>query len=293
MTRFFNYDFTCIEKELLQDLNTLETEGAIYAYLWQDEVQEFVYTRLRLEPPEIVEYVDASRAFNEFLSLKALCGDASLALSRISDERIAARVQQYNEWAASIGQDTLFCFAAFLGEHLEGLVTGIVEGRHEVIGRSYSGDRRFLLMEILEMFPQSISSLEKRLGNRPPFVIEKEQDVRDLLYSILKCVFPDTRMEEYTSKHAGATKRIDIVIPGIQTVIEVKFVRDASHSKTVADELKIDFESYHVHPHCKTLVAFVWDSGNHLPDQYNFVKDLRGLRVKGTSHFNVEVVVKP
>ena len=202
--------------------------------------------------------------------------------------------EEYNEWTVEQGQpDTMFCFAAFEGEHLEDLMCSIVPGRHEILGQSYTGDRRFLLQEILEMFPQSVTFLDVRASRRPAFKIEEEQDVRDLLYSIVKCVFPDAKLEEFTLKHAGGTKRIDIVIPSLSIVIEIKFVRDAKHARRVADELKIDFESYHVHPHCKTLIAYVWDVQNLVPDRFNFIKDLRGLRVKGDHRFNVEVVVKP
>ena len=143
------------------------------------------------------------------------------------------------------------------------------------------------------MFPESVGYLSKRQKRHPPYKVEQEQDVHDLLFSIVKCVFPDARPEESTMKHAGGSKRIDIVFPSISTVVEIKYVRDGRHAGQVADELKIDFESYHVHPDCKTLIAYVWDPMRGLSDRYNFIKDLRGLRVKGENRFNVEVVVKP
>lgn len=268
MVKFFSREFIFTGKELLQDLNTLEAEGAVYNYFWRDVDGRFVYTRLRLTPAEIVEYVDAACAYEEFLMLLNLVDDPSAALSGISDARMRKRVEEYNTWTISINQlDTAFCFAAFLGDHLEGLVSGIVKGRHEVFAEKYSGDRRFLLREILELFPQSASQLRQRTGNRPSFEIEQEQDVRDLLYAIIKCVFPDALIEEPARKHAGSAKRIDVVLPSISTVVEIKYVRDPSHSRKVADELKIDFESYHTHPDCKTLIAYVWDPANYLSDR--------------------------
>jgi hypothetical protein len=106
-------------------------------------------------------------------------------------------------------------------------------------------------------------------------------------------VFPDAILESPIQKHAGRAKRTDIAIPLLSIVIEIKFVRDAKHAKNIADELKIDFESYHIHQHCKTLIAYVWDGQSLVPDRSNFIKDLRGLRVKGNHRFNVEVMVKP
>jgi len=165
--------------------------------------------------------------------------------------------------------------------------------RYEFLSRTYTGDRRFILTEILEMFPACAAQLSNRAGNRPSYLLEQEQDVRDLLYTLVKSVFPDARMEEHTRLHAGGAKRIDIVIPAIFTVIEIKYVRNPRHAKQVADELKIDFESYHVHPHCKTLIAYVWDPSNNLKDRSNFIEDQRGLLVKGASRFSVDVMVKP
>ena len=84
-------------------------------------------------------------------------------------------------------------------------------------------------------------------------------------------MFSDTRIEEHTRIHAGGAKRIDIVIPKISTVIEVKYVRDSTHAKKLADELRIDFESYHIHPSCKKLIAIVWDSNNLIINKLNFI----------------------
>jgi hypothetical protein len=294
MPEIFGRQFNHTDTELLQDLNTLETEGVVYGYKWQDKDSGFVYTRLCLTPAEIIDYVDAATAYEEFERHCQAAGDPSVALSRISNSKIRRRVEEYNEWTIEQDQpDAMFCFAAFLGDHLGDLMCSIVPGRHEILGQSYTGDRRFLLQEILAMFSQAVTFLDTRAGGRPAYKVEREQDVRDLLYSIVKCVFPDAKLEEFTLKHAGGTKRIDIVIPLLSIVIEIKFVRDAKHAKSVADELKIDFESYHVHPHCKTLIAYVWDGQNLVPDRSNFIKDLRGLRVKGDHRFNVEVMVKP
>lgn len=187
----------------------------------------------------------------------------------------------------------MFCFAAFLGRHLESLTCGGMPDRYEYLSKTYTGDRRYLLIEILEAFPHSVDLLKSRHRNRPAYVVEEEQDVRDLLHAILKPTFPDVKVEEFTPQNAGGSKKIDIVIPFLSTVIEIKYVRDGQHARRVADELKIDFESYHSHEDCRTLIAYVWDSERHLLDRSNFINDLKGLRVKGDNHFTVEVMVKP
>lgn len=292
--RLFNHEFHHLDPHFLQDLLTLEQEGAIYTQFWQEESQDFRFCRIRFRPAEIVSYVDASRAYNEFLRHYTLSGDPAAALEQIKDAKIRNQVMEYNRWTESIDQyDTLYCFAAFIGNELEDLTCGGQPDRYEFLSQTYTGDRRFLLTEILEMFPSSAGYLKNRPGNRPSYSLDEEQDVRDLLYVFIKSIFPDAKMEEYTGVHAGSSKRIDIVVPGISTVIEVKFVRTSQHSKKVGDELRVDFESYHIHPNCEKLIAYVWDPTSLLADRSNFINDLRGLRSKGSSTFTVEVMVKP
>jgi hypothetical protein len=292
--RIFNREFKYLDSAYLQDLQTLRSEGAIYAQFWQDDISDLRFCRIRFTPEEIVAYLDATVAFDEFQGFNEQVGDPSIALAMISDKQIKKRVEQYNEWTVSIGQeDTVFCYGAFLGEHLEALVCGGIPDRYEYLTKTYTGDRYFILIEILEMFATSAGYISKRAGNRPSYQIEEEQDVRDLLYAIIKSVFPDARIEEYTRTHAGSAKRIDIVIPRVLTVIEIKYVRNANHAKNIADELRVDFESYHIYPNCKKVIAYVWDPKAYLVDRSNFVNDLRGARVKGSNQFNVDVMVKP
>jgi hypothetical protein len=292
--KLFNREFNHLDASFLQDLQTLEDEGALYFQFWLEELNDSRFCRIRLTPSEIVEYVDAITAFNEFQGYYQKFHDPDLALSLISNVEVRKRVEEYNEWTISIGQDdTAFCFAAFAGDDLEGLLCGGATDRYEYLSGAYSGDRRFILTEILEMFPTAAGHLLNRNGSRPSYRLEEEQDVRDLLYSMIKSVFPDTRIEEHTRIHAGSAKRIDIVIPRISTMIEIKYVRNSRHAKKVADELRIDFESYHAHPDCKKLIAYVWDTGGNLIDRSNFIKDLRGLRIKGNSRFSVDIMIKP
>ena len=265
-----------------------------YSQFFQEELNDFRFCRIRFTPSEIVNFVDASAAYDEFEGLYREYGNPEVALDRLSDTRIRSRVEAYNRWTTDIGQvDTAFCFAAFLGEHLESLCCGGMPERYEFLTESYTGERHFILTEILEMFPISAAHLSNRMGKRHAYELEEEQDVCDLLYTIIKSVFPDARIEEYTPVHAGSSKRIDIVVPGISTVVEIKYVRNSRHAKSVADELIIDFESYHAHADCKTLVAYVWDPERDVIDRSNFIKDLRGLRTKGESSFKVEVMIKP
>jgi hypothetical protein len=237
MTELFGRDFSYLDKSLLNDLRDLESDGCMYTQLWRDEIDKFGFCRIQFKPDEIVKFVEALDSYNEYQRYIDQKHSPADALNEISNNKIKRRVQEYNEWAESVGQpDIKYSPAAFLGEELESLVSGGMPDRYEFLQESYTGDRRYLLTEIIEGFPQSVSVLTDRDGNRPDFEITCEQDVQDLLYAVMKPIFPDSRPEEYTKKHATTSKRIDFVIPEISTVIEAKYVRDSSHVGDIPDE---------------------------------------------------------
>ena len=97
MTEIFGRQFNHTDSELLQDLNTLETEGVVYGCMWQDEDSEFVSTRLRLTPAELIDYVDAATAYEEFERHYQALENPNVALSGISNSKIRRRVEEYNE----------------------------------------------------------------------------------------------------------------------------------------------------------------------------------------------------
>lgn len=123
------------------------------------------------------------------------------------------------------------------------------------------------------------------------FVIEDEYDVQDLLYVILKSVFPHLKDEDPTPKNGGKSFRIDLILRDEEILIEVKMLKakDTSETKFI-DELKVDFESYHESKWLKKLFCFVYDPYKKTRDIANF-HDLNGHRTKGKSSFNVEVIV--
>lgn len=294
MASHFGREFRFLDESHLADLQTLEMEGCLYAYLFQDDLQDFAYVRIRLRPAEIVRYVDGLRAYEQFLNGVANGLSAEQALASISSMTIRHTVDQHNDYARTIGAvGTDYCAAAFLGQELEELICTNVPARHEVLGRTYSADRRFLLDEVISGLPDVVAFLGSRQGERHPYVVENEQDLRDLLYALLKPVFPDVALEDPVPKLAGNSKRIDIVVATIKTVVELKIVRDRRHGARVADELRTDIESYHSHPSCSRLLCVVWDGGRVLADRTALMRDLSGARRKGASAFVVDVRVVP
>lgn len=145
---------------------------------------------------------------------------------------------------------------------------------------------------ILNNFSNAIQKIVKnRRKDHPNFKIEDEYDVQDILYVILKSVFPNLRDEDAIAKVGAKTTKIDLIIREEKILVEVKMIKEKDSSEThFIEQLKVDFESYHECKWLKKLFCFVYDPYKKTRDISNF-HDLNGERTKGDHNFNVEVIV--
>lgn len=294
MIDVFGQRFERLSPELEAELQSLSLESAIYSYLWNEEDHEFRQTRIRFRPDELVKYVNAMKALDEFYSAKDSGLNGKAALDRVSNREVRARVRAYNEWATANNHlAQLYCPAAFIGEDLEELTCTVVPGRAEVLGREYTHDRRHLLKEILSQIPQSVSYLSRpaRSGIHD-LSFDSELTIRDITFVMIRGVFPDALLEDPTEKHAGRSKNVDLVIPGINTLIEFKYIKPTNR-QTYVDELKVDIGSYHKHSRCGHLFCVVWDPQQLVTDRKSVLEDLTGPRTHAGRSFTVEVMFIP
>ncbi len=149
-----------------------------------------------------------------------------------------------------------------------------------------------LLRSILNGFSNAIQKIIKdRRKGHPDFEIKDEYDVQDILYVVLKSVFPNLRDEDAIAKVGGKSTKIDLIIREEELLIEVKMIKEKDSNETnFIEELKIDFESYHECKWLKKLFCFVYDPFKKTRDISNF-NDLNGKRVKNGHEFEVEVIV--
>jgi hypothetical protein len=281
----------------IDDLVTLEREGCIYSHFWDELSQTFKYYKIKFTPVEIFQYVEAHIAKSQFDAALEKGLSFKKALSAIENEEIAQRVLSYGNYGKTQMKDGTFddirgCLGSFFPPDIEKLVCGNKHERYENVFEIDKVDKIDLIYNQLDQFPIIAKFLSNRKHNRHSYIIENEYDVQDLLFVCLKSVFDDIRLEEWTIKHGTKSKRIDIVIPTVDTVIEVKYVRSKQHANEITDELKIDFESYHVHPNCKTLICFVYDPKGFIIDSDIIAKELSGRRVNKKSQFEVKVFIR-
>jgi len=149
-----------------------------------------------------------------------------------------------------------------------------------------------MVRDILNNFSNSIQKIIKnRRKDHPNFIIEDEYDVQDVLYVILKSVFPNLRDEDAIAKVGAKSTKIDLIIREERILVEVKMIKKKDSNEThFIEELKVDFESYHKCQWLRKLFCFVYDPYKKTRDISNF-NDLNGDRTKGEHSFDVEVIL--
>lgn len=148
-----------------------------------------------------------------------------------------------------------------------------------------------LIRCILNNFSNSIQKIKVRRKDHPPYTIEDEYDVQDILYVIIKSIFPNLRDEDAIAKVGAKSTKIDLILRDEQIMIEVKMVKMSDKNEVnFIEQLKIDIESYHQCKWLNKLFCFVYDPYRKTKDIANF-HDLNGMRNKNGHEFDVEIIV--
>lgn len=281
----FGHEFSGRVALWREDLQDLEREGVTYEHwILDDEDGGPGIYRVQFSPAEIHRFVRGVVGWDQFLEG---------GFDAVADRDLAAEAKQSSEERHQYdGNAEGVCAADFLGDDVEALVCGWrLTKAQRVRTDGPHHDALALVHSAVSSLPIAVKSLTERGEKRPSFELAAERDLQDMFYFVLRCVFEDAKREEWTPSAAGGAKRIDLAIPSERILIEVKVVRDVSHGKRVADELRVDIESYHTHPACGTLFAVVWDPERHISDPRAVERDLTAVRSKGGASFDAVVRV--
>jgi hypothetical protein len=131
-----------------------------------------------------------------------------------------------------------------------------------------------ILERFLRRFHRTVRQLKHRHDDRPPFAIEDEYDVQDLLHAILRGLFDDIRPEEYTPSYGGGASRMDFLLKSEQIVLEAKVASSSIRDKQIGEQLIIDIKRYQSHPDCRHLLCFVYDPSGYLKNPLGLENDL-------------------
>lgn len=107
--------------------------------------------------------------------------------------------------------------------------------------------------------------------------IENEYHVQNLLWAVLAPLFPDLNDEETLPPIGQKSPRVDLSIPSLCTVIEVKFMRPATPFQNVIEEIAADASLYTTDPRWTSIIPFVWDDARRMEEHQKLVAGLKQL----------------
>ena|ERR1700720_4306233 len=121
-----------------------------------------------------------------------------------------------------------------------------------------------------------------------------EDDVRDILYVMLKPALFDLVKEEPTPSLVGTHKFVDLSSKASRIFIEVKWVGRKKQWRAILGQIQIDIQSYSTHPNCETLVFIVVDSARDISDPRLVEKEISGKQLIRDRQFDIRLyVVEP
>jgi hypothetical protein len=128
-------------------------------------------------------------------------------------------------------------------------------------------------------------------GGKPrQWCIENEYHVQNLLYFLLAAVFADIREEEYTRSVGQKKPRVDLVIPSLKLVIEIKFWYRKDKPQRIIGEIAEDTSLYLAEGSLhEQIIAFIWDDSRRTEEHdllHSGLKTLPGI-------FDVVIVSRP
>lgn len=126
--------------------------------------------------------------------------------------------------------------------------------------------------------------LLNRHAGRPTLRVDDEHDSQDLCRAVLRIFFDDVRPEDYTPSYAGASSRIDFILPEYELAVELKHSRPSMDAAALGAELLVDVARYSERTDVRHLVCLVFDHTGQLSNPRGLESDLsKGATVGGTA----------
>lgn len=289
--RLFGRDFEQLDEFHIRELLTLEREGAIYADHWIDDLSDFRHVRIAFTREEAQEYARRLWAYELFLRAgqPAWARDVDGIGPDIAEQADSYELRLED---GSVIPPPYHCPAAFLGPELEALVCGHPPDRRIIIDEQGRASVLSTLRRVVDSLTPAIRSFNKREKGLTLWPVEREDDIRDLLYAMLRPAVSDLRREEPIPSKAGTYKFVDLCSNLSRLLVEVKWIGQAGRWKKVLDEIAVDIQSYVAHPSCGTLVFVVVDAAKDIPDPSLVERELSGIQEIGGRRVEVAVYVR-
>ena len=107
--------------------------------------------------------------------------------------------------------------------------------------------------------------------------VENEYHVQNLLWAVLAPLFKDLNDEEVLPPVGQVHPRVDLSIPSLGTIIEVKFMRAATPFQDVIEQIAADASLYGTDTRWTSLIPFVWDDARRIEEHQKLIEGLKRL----------------
>lgn len=144
------------------------------------------------------------------------------------------------------------------------------------------------LVEMLENIPNGLRRWTWETKSRTKnsemikWKIQNEYHVQNILYVILGAIFRDIVDEICVEKLGQKTPRIDLYLPSLNAIIEIKYKKDDKQKfQKFIDEIGSDVSLYRSDPkykNCK-FISFLWDSAKSTQEHQKFKEGI--LKISG------------
>ena len=126
----------------------------------------------------------------------------------------------------------------------------------------------------IDSLTPSIRLFNKREKGLAPWPVNREDDVRDLLYAVLRASVLDLKREEPVSSRAATYKVVDLYSEVGRLFVELKWIKKPEQWKQILKQINDDIQSYVADSRCHTLVFVVIDAVRDIPDPALVERDL-------------------
>ncbi len=149
------------------------------------------------------------------------------------------------------------------------------------------------ILGALGEFMECVRYLNTRRSTSAILTLDSEEAVQDAIYLMLRPWILDLVLENPTDKVANRYSIKDFISQSARTVIEAKYIRDATHGKNISKELHDDIEVYRHHSACRNLVFFIYDPNVLIPDRAALERQIVVERKYDGISLACHLVVKP
>ena len=122
---------------------------------------------------------------------------------------------------------------------------------------SHTSQTLATLETLLRRVPRAVRQLRTRHGTRPPFRVEDERDLEDLLRALLPLAFDDVRPECRTPTYAPCTRTDFLILPEQATLflaVTVKRLASGIGEHLLEQQWQEDVRHYEQRHDCRALI---------------------------------------